>query len=150
MAEASENRHAIPLEEIIGGLSAGDNLCDLAQRFHLLPDPREEAHLRRDWYGEGEPGGLSRWWPQHKVEEIVRLAYIRAFRLVLDLDLPMVAYWLTGHDDFVVSVLPSKFQVTMMLITPHPPEEGNRAFGDGLIAIYEREGQVGADEGMLK
>jgi hypothetical protein len=150
LSDASEHRRDFPLGQIIAALEAGEGLCDLASRHGLLTDPAEEAHLRRDWYGEGEPDRRSRWWPEHDVERLVREGYVRAFKGVRDRDLPLAAYWLSGHHDFVVAVLPSRFQMTLLLLTPDPRPMAEAAEQDAGVTIREIGGRLRIDGGAMK
>jgi hypothetical protein len=150
LSAASQERSRLPLREIIGRLRGGENLCDLARSFGLLTDRDEEMHLRRDWYGEGEPDDRSRWWPDFNVEGIVRAGYLQALGLVESLDLPLAAYWLTGHPDFVAVVLPSRYQVTFTLLTPEPTLGGSRRLIDEGVTIYEDAGHIHLDPGVMK
>jgi len=147
--EASRHAEKYPLDEILARLEGGENICDVASDAGLVPDADEDEHLRRDWYGYGEPDGRSRFWPDWDVEGITREAYIRALRCMLELKVPVTGYWISGIDEFAVPILPSPSQITMVMLTPTPRMElGERA--EGLEIVRSFGGRTYVDPGVFK
>ena len=114
LADASEHSEKFDVEAILRRLDAKENLCDLANSLGLLPDPKEEEHLRTDWYGP------ERWWKDYDVEGIVRRGYFDLLSEFKSARLPIEPYWITGVPAVQARHVVSKRQITFFLLTPPP------------------------------
>ncbi len=120
ISELSRRRHDVDVEQILGLLRSRQNLVDIGKALGIVRSPRDEAHLREDWFDETRRG----WWRHAQpIEPIFRTGLIKAVELVRDLDLPIDAYWVrTDHPRSPVRVTlgASTEQITLLFQSPHP------------------------------
>jgi hypothetical protein len=100
----------------------GRALVPLLQGFGIVMDGAETEHVQNDWYGS--------WFPQQPfVSLFIRACLLAGERaLASDPQLAVAFYWMKSPDDGVqFAVAHSSVQVTVMMFTPEPPTDRNRA-----------------------
>lgn len=103
------------------------DFAQLGDDHGILDTANEKTHVKDHWFG-------SQWWPnidpKHR-EKVCQTAYVKAidaaFEVVQGDDSnvypkPIVTYWVAGGDHFEATIGWSKWQVTLILLTPTIPE----------------------------
>lgn len=144
LSDLSNSRHSFGLDDILTDLRAGKPALTVAGDHGLVADDHEAAHLREHWHNENGHG----YWPDQPVREILLEAYIALFELVIEHDLPVHAYWITGANDFQVCISVDTHAITFMILTPPitaPADDDSRLETDTTswtIKWDEAEGRV--------
>jgi len=112
-------------------LQSKRGLVDIAADHGIAKTALEKRHLREDWFGK--------WWPMAQmhpggVEKVMGEGLIAAAEEAEKRRLPVDSYWCCdpGHEhhkngqkpedgEVEVTVSWSKYQITLILQTPHPP-----------------------------
>ena len=106
-------------EEAFTELKTNEDLIYLGKHYDiLLPDKKGEQkeadHVKNLWF--------QNWWPEQQlVAPVARAGLLKAMKLSIDTSRPLDCYWVCAGSQFELVTTLSDDQVTLLILTPHPP-----------------------------
>src|SRR5215510_12794508 len=109
------------LDEQFGGDEANFMAAYDAARGSGVSDELKQGdvqHFERHWLGD--------WWPNKRVEEVLRAGYREAIQRAKDAKKPLESLWICANEDrFQVYICEGPRRITVLVFTPPPKERAH-------------------------